>query len=177
LAGDSATEARVPHLVLVGLPGAGKTTVGRAVAQRLGRRFLDFDEEIVRREARSIEQIFRASGERHFRALEQALTRELANEDGMVLAPGGGWAANEGNVALLAPRSRIIYLRVTPESAALRLGETARLRPLLGGSATSALRELLASRRRSYESADAVVDTEDIDLQQVIDLVAHLAAT
>jgi len=151
--------------------------VGRAVAERLGRPFLDFDEEIERREGRSIDRIFRESGEPYFRALEHELTRELVSAPGMVLAPGGGWAASDGNVALLAPRSRIIYLRVTPEGAALRLGKSAGKRPLLRGGTTPALRELLATRGRSYESADAIVDTEVLDLQQVIERVANLAAT
>jgi len=164
-------------VVLVGLPGAGKTSVGRLAAALLGRPFLDFDEEIERREGRSIDRIFRESGERYFRALEHELTRELVSKPPMVLAPGGGWAVGEGNLALMAPRSRIVYLRVTPETAARRLGESARQRPLLSGGATLALRELLAVRGRSYESVDATIDTELIGLQQVIEQVATLAAT
>lgn len=163
--------------MLVGLPGAGKTTVGRAVARRVGRPFLDFDEEIERREGRSVERIFADEGERHFRTLERRLTRELVRKSSMVLAPGGGWAADPSNVALLRPRARIVYLRVSPETAAARLGDSAARRPLLVPAPPAALRELLARRRRSYESADVVVDTEALDLEEVIEAVTNLAAT
>ena len=71
----SASEPSSPHLILVGLPGSGKSTVGRRVARRLGRPFLDFDSEIERREGRSIAQIFAEAGEPGFRELELALTR------------------------------------------------------------------------------------------------------
>jgi shikimate kinase len=164
------------HLILVGLPGVGKTAVGRAVAERLGRPFLDFDAEIERREGKSVSEIFTERGEAAFRALERALTEELRSMPGMVLAPGGGWVATEGNVALLRPPGRIIFLDATPETVLRRLGEGRHRRPLLVGTEPlPALRRLLADRGPAYRSADHVVDTEVVDFQELIHVVAELA--
>lgn len=88
---DATGERGVPHAILIGLPGAGKSTVGRRVAKSLDREFLDFDDEIARREGKSVAEIFSESGERYFRTLEMELTRSLAARSGMILAPGGGW--------------------------------------------------------------------------------------
>jgi len=78
------------HLILVGLPGAGKTTVGQLVAARLGVPFLDFDQEISRRSGLSVADYFARFGEATFRAAEVALTRELQQAPRTVLAPNGG---------------------------------------------------------------------------------------
>jgi len=86
----SAADPSRPHIILVGLPGSGKSSVGRAVAAKLGRTFLDLDHEIERREGRSISEIFGENGEAYFRAKELSLTKELQQVGHMILAPGGG---------------------------------------------------------------------------------------
>lgn len=168
-----------PHVILVGLPGAGKTTVGRLVAERLGRPFLDFDEEIERRESVRVAELFATRGEAYFRALERSLTLELAARSGMVLAPGGGWMMDREGVATLRRRGRIIHLFVTPETALQRLSAAPELeaRPLLAGADPLAtLRRLWAEREAAYRDADAVVGTERVGLQRLIEIVATLAA-
>lgn len=168
-----------PHVILVGLPGAGKTTIGRLVAERLGRPFLDFDEEIERRESSRVSEIFASRGEPYFRALERSLTLELAAESGMVLAPGGGWMMDHEGVATLRRRGRIIHLLVSPETALQRLSASPELRarPLLAaGDPLATLRRLWAEREAAYRGADAVVGTESVDIQDVIEIVATLAA-
>jgi shikimate kinase len=146
------------------------------VADRVGRPFLDFDTEIVRREGASVARIFAERGEEHFRAVERRLTEELRGSGGMVLAPGGGWAAAPGNVALLRPPGRIIYLRADPETVLRRLRRSRNRRPLLAGpDPLGTLRRLLADREAFYRQADCVVDTEVLDLQRLIDAVAELA--
>jgi shikimate kinase len=165
-----------PHVILVGLPGSGKSTVGRRVARRLGREFLDFDSEIERREGKSIAQIFSEVGEPGFRALELGLTRELAQRSGMILAPGGGWTTIPGAAALLRPPARMIYLRVKAEVAIGRILRGRRIRPLLQtADPLETLRKLLAEREAGYLEADHVLDVEVVKSQQLIATIARLA--
>jgi shikimate kinase len=166
-----------PHVILVGLPGVGKTTVGKAAARQLGRRFLDFDREIERRAGLDVREIFRLKGEDHFRDLEFALTEELSGTRGMILSPGGGWITQQRSVELLRPAGRIIYLRASPEAVARRLRRV-ETRPLLAGrDPVIALRELYERRHALYESADVVLDTEQLARQQLIGQVVELAST
>ena len=167
---------RSGHLVLVGLPGAGKSTVGRAVARKLRRPFLDFDVELEHREGKSIAELFAERGEAAFRALEVALTRELVDTEPSVLAPGGGWITNPGMVELLRPPGCMIHLRVSPAGALKRLGSARVSRPLLmDGDPAAVLDRLWAVREELYATADGEVDTEVVDFQQVADKVVLLA--
>jgi shikimate kinase len=165
-------------LILVGLPGAGKSTVGLAVAERLGRTFLDFDAEIERREGMPLSQLFGEKGEPYFRQREHELTDELRVFGNMILAPGGGWIANADSMILLRPPARVVYLKANPPTALKRLGDQRSTRPLLmRPDPVGELKRLLASRKTAYEAADYVVDTERLDFQRVVDKVASLAST
>jgi shikimate kinase len=173
----SAADPSKPHLILVGLPGSGKSTVGQAVAERMGRTFLDLDSEIERREQRSISQIFAEQGEPYFRRREREVTEELTLVGNMIVAPGGGWIADPEVVALVRPPSRLVYLRVRPEDALLRLGPMRSVRPLLmRPNPLGELERLLEARKAAYESADHVVNTELYNLQRVIEKVIELAS-
>jgi shikimate kinase len=173
----SAADPSKPHLILIGLPGSGKTTVGQAVAQATGRTFLDIDAEIERREGRSISQIFGEKGEGYFRNKERDITEELTLVGNMIVAPGGGWVANPDVVALVRPPSQLVYLRVTPATALKRLGPMRMMRPLLTRpDPLGELTRLLAARKAAYEAADHVVSTELFDLQRVIQKVTELAS-
>jgi len=159
------------------LPGVGKTTIGKAAARRLGRQFLDFDQEIERRAGMEVREIFRLRGEDHFRSMEFALSEELSETGGMVLSPGGGWITQPKSVELLRSAGRIIYLRASPEAVARRLRRV-ETRPLLAGrDPVIALRELYQKRRALYETADTVLDTERLARQQLIAKVVELGST
>jgi shikimate kinase len=174
---DAKGGAGAPHVILVGLPGVGKTTVGKAVARQLGRPFMDFDQEIERRTGLEVREIFRLKGEDHFRDLEFALSEELSGTSGMILSPGGGWITQRRSVELLRSAGRIIYLRASPEAVARRLRRV-ETRPLLAGrDPVIALRELYERRGALYETADAVVNTEVLVRQQLIAKVVELAST
>jgi shikimate kinase len=161
-----------PHMVLVGLPGAGKSTVGRMVAEKLGRTFLDFDAEIERREGMPITQIFGERGEGGFRELERKLTEELKEFGNMILAPGGGWITDPAAVALIRPPAKMVYLRVRPETALKRLSREAGGRPLLNRpDPLGELNKLFAARQALYQAADLEIGTEMLSLQQVTDQI------
>ena len=174
---ESTSSPTSPHLILVGLPGAGKSTLGRRVAQRLGRSFVDFDAEIERREGMTVAQIFATYGEPYFRRRELELTQELAEQGGMVLAPGGGWIMIPGALALLRPPGRMIYLRVRPEVAIRRLERARHVRPLLQVPEPLAeLRRLLGERESAYQLADLVLDTDLLDTRELIRTIVRLAS-
>ncbi len=184
---DRATPATAPpeeplagsgpgHVVLVGLPGAGKSTVGRAVSKQLARPFLDFDIEIARRTGFCVAELFATRGEAEFRKLEVDVTKELAFSSGMVLAPGGGWITNPGVVDLLRPPGRVVYLRISPAEALRRLARARVARPLLlGPDPAGSMEQLWQTRAPLYAQADFEIDVEVNDSQRVIDLIVSLA--
>jgi len=173
--GSPADPAR-PHVVLVGLPGAGKSSTARRAAARLARPFVDFDAEIERREGMPVERIFAERGEPYFRACELALTRELAGTGGMVLAPGGGWVTGTEALELMRPRSVMIYLRMRPEAALARLRRARRIRPLLQtADPIATIRRLLAEREPAYLTAHHVLDVAAMTPSGLVAEVVRLA--
>jgi shikimate kinase len=148
-------------VVLLGLPGAGKSTVGRMLAQRLGYDFIDFDEEITKTTGTTIAEIFRRKGEAAFRLLERQLTYGLSSARRTVLAPGGGWIANPGAREALPADALLVWLRVSPEEAVRRVEASGVARPLLGGpDPIAAVRALGAARNPLYAKADRTVDVD-----------------
>jgi shikimate kinase len=150
------------HLILVGLPGSGKSTIGRLAAERWPDQIADFtdlDERIAAEAARSIPEIFARAGERGFRRLERdAMEAVLARPPHLVSA-GAGWIAEPGNLdAARIHHVRIVYLRIRPEVAHQRLAGTTD-RPLLSAADRLAqLSALLAVRETWYRQADAEID-------------------
>ena len=164
------------HLVLVGLPGSGKSTVGRAVASKLGRRFLDFDVEIEKRTKLSVAELFATRGEPYFRELERAITAELRDVAGLVLAPGGGWIANPGCLEAIRACSTLVYLEVAPERAVARMGRGLSQRPLLSRpNPVEEATKLLAARKELYLQSDHTVSTDLLTRNEVVSHIVALA--
>lgn len=165
------------NVILVGLPGSGKTTIGRAAAKLLGWPHVDLDTEIEHRAHASVRQIFERHGEAHFRSLEQAISRELSGCSRTMISAGGGWVTNTESVALLRPTSRIIYLRATPSRLVARLAIARVRRPLLEvADPLGTLEYLFETRRNLYEQADYVIDTEVVERKELIEQVRRYAA-
>ena len=159
-----------PRLVLVGPPGAGKTTVGRLAARRLGVAFRDTDVDVEAAVGKPISEIFVDDGEAAFRALErEAVRRALAEHDG-VLSLGGGAVLDETTRAALRGHS-VVFLSVGLPAAATRVG-LARDRPVLSLNPRGALRVLLDQRLPLYrEVATREVETDGKTPEQVVDEV------
>jgi shikimate kinase len=163
-------------LYLVGMMGAGKSTVGRLLARRLKLRFLDCDHEIERRCGVKIPLVFEIEGEPGFRAREAEALAELTALKGVVLATGGGAVLSPENRRRLAEHGTVIYLRARPEDLYTRVRHD-RNRPLLAtADPLRRLRELHAERDPLYASiADVVIDTGRQTVQALArDLVARL---
>jgi shikimate kinase len=162
----------VKHVVLVGMMGSGKTTVGEALASRLGARFIDSDDQVERATGRTVREIFESDGEGAFRKLEaDALAAALASEERAVIAAAGGVVLDRANRELLQRGATVVWLRARPEVLSRRV-ERGDHRPLLGDDALEALQRLEGERAPFYrEVASAVVA---VDALAVDDVVARI---
>lgn len=161
------------HVLLVGMMGAGKTSVGQLLAQRLGRPFLDVDAWIEDEEGVSIATIFETRGEAAFRNLEaRVLESFLANTVASVLSVGGGAVVDARNRAALSSHGKVVWLRATDATLAGRVGDGVG-RPLLAGKdAATELARIALDRSPMYtEVADVVVDVDDLTPDDVVDRV------
>lgn len=166
------------HVFLTGFMGAGKSTVGRLVAERLGRPFVDLDAVIEEREGATVADLFRQRGEDGFRLAEHDALAALGAHPDSVIATGGGVVLREDNRVVLSQLGTVVYLAVTPEEALARLGDAAD-RPLLAGAGLPAARAILDARLNLYTTtADAVVETVGRAAEAVAaDVVAGVGAS
>jgi len=162
------------HVVLIGLPGAGKSAAGRLAARALGCPFCDLDDRIVADTGMTIAELFERLGEPAFRDAERSALDHALAEPPQLIAAGGGWAAQPGNLERSRDRAVTVYLRCDPETAARRLAGTED-RPLLAGDLAGRVRLLAAARAPFYQRADATVETDDRTVHEVATAVVTLA--
>lgn len=157
------------NIFLVGLMGAGKSTIGRQLARELDKQFRDSDSEIEKRTGVSIDVIFDIEGEQGFRRRETGVLRELVEEQGIVLATGGGAVLASENRQLLSDNGVIIYLKATAAHLAGRV-RLDRRRPLLqSGDKLAKIGELLRAREPVYQQlADMVIETNNKSVPRVV---------
>jgi shikimate kinase len=168
-------------IVLIGMMGAGKTTVGRRLAARLGRQFVDSDEEVEKAAGMTIEDIFKTRGEADFRAGEVKVIARLLNQGGMVLGTGGGAFMNPETRALIKQLGISVWIKADFELLFQRVSRRSN-RPLLKtANPRETLQNLIDLRYPTYAEADVTVVSRDVPQDQVasevIDaLLAYLGA-
>jgi len=166
-----------PHLVLVGLMGTGKSTVGRRIAHKLGWEFLDTDDEITRTTGRTVRQIFEAEGEEYFRQLEhEVLVAAWQLSTPHVIAGAGGIILRADNREILKSAQHVIWLNAPLPILLERIGQRAAKgdghRPLIDGNPAERLQKLYVERESLYREVSSVeIDVEGLQVQDVIDKV------
>jgi len=168
------------RILLVGMMGAGKTTVGRALAGRLGYTYMDSDHQVEARTGQTVREIFERRGEAAFREDERhALNEALAVDRPLVVSVAGGAVLDPHNRERLRNSGLVVWLKASPETLARRVAGQAHEtghRPLLGDAPLEALTRLYRDRAPLYEQlADVVIDVEERTAEQAVqEVLAHL---
>lgn len=161
-------------MVLIGLPGSGKSTVGRLVAAGLACALEDLDDGIAASAGRPIPAIFAELGETAFRDFEREAMAQALARPPRVIVPGGGWAAQPGNLEIAAGKALVVHLACSPATAASRAAGGSD-RPLLAGDRLDAMRRLERERAAFYARADRAVNADGCDPDAVAREVLRLA--
>ena len=152
----------------------GKSAVGRNLARRLRRRFVDIDGLIEKAEGRKIREIFAEKGEAYFRALEKQKLGEVLAESGQVIATGGGIVLDDDNLSLLKEHTLLIGLTASTEVLIGRAGKNFK-RPLLkGGTVRERIEDLLQKRQSRYAEAHVTIDTTGLAIDQVVEQICRI---
>lgn len=168
------------NIALIGFMATGKTAVGRLLAERTGKYFIELDSLIAHRAGKTIEDIFTEDGEIAFRELEIALVKEIADNKNQVIACGGGIVLNQINIDRLKKNATIILLEAKPETILKRSLYDKTVRPLLegGDDKKAKIKELLSFRQPLYKrAADITVDTSNMDIRLTTDKIIKLLET
>ena len=158
------------NIVLVGLMGAGKTTVGKILAEKLKKEFIDTDELIVKEEKKSINEIFAQSGEKYFREIEKNIIEKVSELSDKVISIGGGALENFENISNLKRNGILFYLKADVNTLEQRLKNTTD-RPLLKNTRLKEkLMELLNKREKNYLLSQKIIDTTN---EKTIDTITE----
>ena len=158
----------VLNIILVGFMGAGKTTIGRALAARLERDFIDMDVELEARAGKPVPRIFAEDGEPAFRRMERDLVIELSRRNSLVIAAGGGIVLNPDNIRDFSATGHVICLMAAPDEILRRVSDSQH-RPLLEqGNKAERIRKLLLQRQHFYDAIPCQVDTTGKTIDEVI---------
>jgi shikimate kinase len=161
-------------IVLIGMMGSGKSTIGKSLASVIDANFLDMDKLIEEREGQSISKIFKTRGESYFRALEHLTAKELENRDNVVIATGGGVVINKDTMKALKANARVVYLYIPVASIVKRL-KGDRTRPLLHNTALDEkLEQVYGERKALYKSyADVILTVDDKNIEKIVEELIH----
>ena len=161
------------HIALTGFMAAGKSTIGKKLARKLGVKFYDIDDIVVSKHG-PVSDIFYAQGEAQFRRYEYEAIAEVLEQEPGVIALGGGAVTYDESLKLLKKRTYRIFVKVPPEQILGRLRRSKNVRPLIGPTPSlSRIRELYAQRMPRYSHADYVVEAEDMSTAQIVEDVVQ----
>ncbi|MBE7705776.1 MAG: shikimate kinase [Cyanobacteria bacterium SIG30] len=156
------------NIVLIGLMGAGKTTIGRYLANLWAMNFVDFDEDIEKNENMKINEIFAKYGEKHFRELEKKAIQKHMGCENFIIATGGGIVKDVENIDNLKKIGKVIYLKASPLILFERIKDS-ETRPLIRCSdAYREFEKIFEQRREKYELADIIINTENKTLEEIV---------
>ncbi|MDW7659822.1 MAG: shikimate kinase [Bacillota bacterium] len=159
------------NLILIGMMGSGKSTIGRAIADKLGWKHLDTDKMIEDMQGMTIREIFDRYGESHFRSLEAKLVEQLKTVESTVISTGGGIILNHLNTMVLKEMGLIVYLRALPKTLNANLEGHTKSRPLLDHQSIEVIYKVRDPLYRN--SAELVIDTDSLNNQEIIDVISH----
>jgi shikimate kinase len=163
------------HVLLVGLPGSGKSTIGRLVAAGLSAPIIDIDGLLVREMGMPVSQIFGMVGEARFREMERDAVNAAQGGNPGVIVPGGGWAAQPGLLEAAKSASLVVYLKCLPATATKRSQQGEARPPLAGVDPAQRMRALLEERERFYLLAPHQVDADRTEPEAVAAEIVKLA--
>ncbi len=159
------------NIILTGFMATGKTVVSKRLAEKLGYRFVDTDQQIERYTKKSVSDIFTQAGEAEFRRLEKLLLHWLIHYERAVISSGGGMIVNPDNLKELKKMGKIICLTASPEVILERIKHETQ-RPLLHNpDPLSKIKELLVKREASYTNADYTIDTSQLSVEEVVEQI------
>lgn len=164
------------NLVLIGYRGTGKSTVGRMLADRLGRELVSTDKEIIRRAGRSVPEIVKEHGWEYFRDLESDVCRDLVGRDNLVIDTGGGAILRQQNVDLFKRNGTLVWLTASADTITQRIGGDTQ-RPSLTGTKSfiEEIRDVLQERTPKYQAAaDHTVPTDNRTIDQLVEQIIAL---
>jgi len=166
------------NIVLIGMRGSGKTTVGKILAQKLGREFIEMDELITRKMGLTIPEIVARYGWPKFRDIEEEITGEVAGRANIINASGGGVVTREKNIAKLKKSGVLVWLQADIDTLVNRIGEDTDRPPLGEGRSRREDTELTLKKRKPLyqQAADLTINTENKTPEEVADLVINLLA-
>ncbi len=163
------------NIVLIGMRGSGKTAVGKLLAEKLGKRFIEMDEIIVRKMGMSIPEIVSKHGWDKFREVEAELCREVAQLDDVVNATGGGVVTRQENIRELRKKGKLVWLDVSLDTLLKRIGDDPNRPSLTGKSQREDMEAVLKERRPIYEqAADYIIDTEGRTPKEIAGAIIEL---
>lgn len=164
------------NIVLIGIRGSGKTTVGKILARKLGRELVEMDELITRKAGLSISEIVERYGWAKFRDIEEELTSEVAGRDNIINASGGGVVTREKNIATLKKKGVMVWLQAGVDTLVKRIGEDSERPPLVSDRTQREDMEITLKERKPLyqQAADLAINTENKTPEEVADLVINL---